>query len=72
MKLNHPITNVETRLPWRGLVKNRRKDGGFYWVIANASPVRENGQITGYLWFEVSFFMMEAASRRFQNSESKE
>ena len=34
--------------PWRGIVKNRRKDGGFYWVVANASPVRENGQITGY------------------------
>ena len=34
--------------PWRGLVKNRRKDGGFYWVVANASPVRENGQIVGY------------------------
>lgn len=34
--------------PWRGLVKNRRSDGGFYWVVANASPVRENGQIVGY------------------------
>lgn len=34
--------------PWRGLVKNRRKDGGFYWVVANASPVRENGKIVGY------------------------
>ncbi|MEF8700074.1 MAG: PAS domain-containing methyl-accepting chemotaxis protein [Candidatus Accumulibacter sp. UW26] len=34
--------------PWRGLVKNRRKDGGFYWVVANASPVRENGQVVGY------------------------
>lgn len=34
--------------PWRGLVKNRRKDGGYYWVIANASPVRENGQVVGY------------------------
>ena len=34
--------------PWRGLVKNRRKDGGFYWVVANASPVRENGEIIGY------------------------
>ncbi len=34
--------------PWRGLVKNRRQDGGFYWVLANASPVRENGQIVGY------------------------
>ena len=34
--------------PWRGVVKNRRQDGGFYWVVANASPVRENGRIIGY------------------------
>ena len=34
--------------PWQGVVKNRRKDGGFYWVIANASPVRENGRVVGY------------------------
>ena len=34
--------------PWRGIVKNRRKDGGFYWVVANVSPVRENGQVVGY------------------------
>ena len=33
---------------WRGLVKNRRKDGGFYWVEAFASPVREDGQVVGY------------------------
>lgn len=34
--------------PWRGIVKNRRQDGGYYWVVANASPVRERGQIVGY------------------------
>ncbi|QAA92964.1 methyl-accepting chemotaxis protein [Pollutimonas thiosulfatoxidans] len=34
--------------PWLGLVKNRRKDGGFYWVLANAAPVYEHGEITGY------------------------
>ncbi|MBR1274530.1 methyl-accepting chemotaxis protein [Bradyrhizobium sp. AUGA SZCCT0283] len=34
--------------PWVGAVKNRRKNGDFYWVLATASPVRENGQITGY------------------------
>lgn len=34
--------------PWRGLVKNRRQDGGYYWVVANASPVREHGKIVGY------------------------
>uniref|UniRef100_Q47IA1 PAS protein n=1 Tax=Dechloromonas aromatica (strain RCB) TaxID=159087 RepID=Q47IA1_DECAR len=34
--------------PWRGVVKNRRRDGGYYWVLANASPIREHGQIVGY------------------------
>jgi len=34
--------------PWLGLVKNRRKDGGFYWVLANAYPVVEDGQVTCY------------------------
>jgi aerotaxis receptor len=40
--------DLKAGLPWRGLVKNRRRDGGFYWVIANAAPVRENGRVTGY------------------------
>ena len=26
--------------PWTGMVKNRCKDGSFYWVIANATPIR--------------------------------
>ncbi|NPV23329.1 methyl-accepting chemotaxis protein [Bradyrhizobium aeschynomenes] len=34
--------------PWAGAVKNRRKNGDFYWVLATASAVRENGEITGY------------------------
>src|SRR4030066_1359663 len=36
-------------LPWTGLVKNRRKNGDFYWINANATPLLENGKITGYL-----------------------
>ncbi len=35
--------------PWTGLVKNRRKDGDHYWVVANATPVREADQVTGYM-----------------------
>ncbi|MDR9498118.1 MAG: methyl-accepting chemotaxis protein [Hydrogenovibrio sp.] len=34
---------------WTQLVKNRAKDGRYYWVIANAAPVVENGQVTGYI-----------------------
>jgi PAS domain S-box-containing protein len=33
---------------WTGIVKNRRKDGGYYWVMANASPMWENGSVVGY------------------------
>ena len=35
--------------PWTGLVKNRCKNGDFYWVVANATPVREGGTVVGYM-----------------------
>lgn len=35
--------------PWVGMVKNRCKNGDYYWVEANATPIMESGQITGYL-----------------------
>ena len=39
---------LKAEKPWVGAIKNRRKNGGFYWVLATASPIRENGQVTGY------------------------
>lgn len=35
--------------PWAGAVKNRRKNGDFYWVLASATPIWEGGQVTGYM-----------------------
>jgi len=35
--------------PWTGLIKNRRKNGDYYWVIGNATPLIENGNVVGYL-----------------------
>jgi aerotaxis receptor len=32
---------------WRAVVKNRRQDGDHYWVVANAAPMRRNGQLAG-------------------------
>lgn len=34
---------------WSQIVKNRRADGGFYWVRANATPIYTNGKISGYM-----------------------
>ena len=35
--------------PWRGMVKNRCKNGDHYWVDASANPIWENGVVTGYM-----------------------
>ena len=34
---------------WVGIVKNRRKDGNFYWVRAHVTPLMENGKPKGYM-----------------------
>lgn len=39
---------LQSGYPWAGIVKNRRKDGGFYWVHAVVSPINEGGKIVGY------------------------
>ncbi|MFN3655842.1 MAG: methyl-accepting chemotaxis protein [Pseudolabrys sp.] len=40
---------IKSGLPWTGMVKNRRKNGDFYWVLANVTPVVENGTPVGYM-----------------------
>ena len=40
---------VQAGLPWRGIVKNRAKNGDHYWVDAFVVPVRENDRIAGYM-----------------------
>ncbi|MCC5855853.1 MAG: methyl-accepting chemotaxis protein [Idiomarina sp.] len=34
--------------PWMGLVKNRRKNGDYYWVSAYVTPVFDGSTITGF------------------------
>ncbi len=33
---------------WQGIVKNLRKDGGYYWVMAVVVPNIRNGQLVAY------------------------
>ncbi|MEY8215718.1 MAG: methyl-accepting chemotaxis protein [Colwellia sp.] len=33
---------------WRGIVKNKCKNGDFYWVDAYVTPLYENGSVIGY------------------------
>lgn len=43
-------STIRSGLPWMGMVKNRRKDGGFYWVYTEISPLYREGKnkISGY------------------------
>ena len=34
---------------WTQIVKNRAKNGDHYWVKANAAPIQQEGQTTGYI-----------------------
>jgi aerotaxis receptor len=41
---------IKSGRSWHGLVKNLRKDGLYYWVETEITPVRnDEGQITGYI-----------------------
>ena len=33
---------------WMGIIKNRCKDGGYYWVDAFVTPILESGKLVGY------------------------
>jgi aerotaxis receptor len=39
---------IKSGKAWTGLVKNRCKNGNFYWVEANAAPTMEDGKVVGY------------------------
>ncbi len=69
-------TTLQAGEPWTGLVKNRRKNGDFYWVVANVVPVKEGGRVTGYMSVRTapSREQVKAASelyRKFRAGEAK-
>lgn len=41
-------THLKAGKHWMGMVKNRRKNGGYYWVDAFASPIKSNGEVVEY------------------------
>jgi aerotaxis receptor len=40
---------LKAGLPWRGIVKNRCKNGDHYWVDALIVPVKKNDETVGYM-----------------------
>ncbi|MEY4640304.1 MAG: hypothetical protein RLZZ227_298 [Pseudomonadota bacterium] len=54
--------------PWRGMVKNRCKNGDHYWVEANANPIWDEGRVIGYMSLRTkpSRAQVEAAEQIYQ------
>ncbi|WP_374380243.1 methyl-accepting chemotaxis protein [Dongia sp.] len=42
-------STIKSGNAWEAPVKNRAKSGDYYWVRANATPIIENGTITGFI-----------------------
>jgi len=40
---------IKSGRTWTGMIKNRTKSGSYYWVLANVTPVYENGEAVGYM-----------------------
>jgi aerotaxis receptor len=40
---------IQAGRPWSGVVKNRRKNGDHYWVVAHVTPLLDGGQPVAYL-----------------------
>ncbi|MCW7495046.1 methyl-accepting chemotaxis protein [Leptospira levettii] len=55
---------VKSQNSWVGLVKNRCKNGDYYWVDANVSPIYEDGKHIGYMSVRT-----KATKEQIQNAE---
>ncbi len=44
----HMWETIKQGKPWMGIVKNRCKNGDYYWVSAYVTPIYENGRMAGY------------------------
>lgn len=41
--------DLKAGIAWTGFIKNRCKNGDFYWVKANVTPVNDGEKVTGYM-----------------------
>ncbi len=64
---------IKRGLPWKGLVKNRRKDGSYYWVNAFVVPMFKGGEPDGFMSVrtEPTREQIEAASALYEQVRAK-
>ena len=64
----HMWATLRTGKPWQGIIKNRCKDGAYYWVVTNVIPLYEDNRIASYMSFGLkpTQQQIEAAVRFYQ------
>lgn len=63
-------STIQDGHPWRGIVKNRAKNGDYYWVRATVSPIIVNHKTVGYMSLRRKPTRQEvAAAERLYRSE---
>ncbi len=68
--------SLKAGVPWTGLVKNRCKNGDYYWVVANVTPIVENGRPVGFMSVRSKpkreqVAVADAAYRKFRQGQAK-
>ena len=67
---------LKSGMPWTGMVKNRCKNGDYYWVLANVTPIRDGGQPVGYMSVRTTPSRQQVAAaeeiyRRFREKKAR-
>jgi len=63
---------LQRGLAWRGKVKNRKKDGSFYWVYANVEPLfTAGGNIDSYISIRLDITESELLTLKVKEEEEK-
>jgi aerotaxis receptor len=53
---------IRSGAPWTACIKNLRKDGGFFWVRSNVSPIMDKERIAGFVAVRVKPTAEEVAA----------
>lgn len=64
-------STVKAGKSWVGMVKNRCKNGDYYWVEANVTPFAENGQVLGYISVRKKATLQQIAAAETEYKEIK-
>jgi PAS domain S-box-containing protein len=64
--------DIKAGKSWKGKVKNKTKDGGFYWVYANIEPLyNSKGEVDAYISIRLDITESELLLQNLQQEEEK-